>query len=80
MNFVVKVKIATSNKNLKLIYPESENIRENKISIYSALGTAIFLNKIGDDIIYKTWKNDNRVKILNIPFQLEANDNYVIKK
>jgi regulator of nucleoside diphosphate kinase len=74
MNSVVIVKRLNSNTNfrIKVVYPENVKIRDYKISIFSALGCAVFLHKIGDEMKYSTWKKNNIVKIVSIPFQPEA--------
>jgi regulator of nucleoside diphosphate kinase len=81
MNSVVSLKILNTGKllSLKLVFPEFENYREYKVSLFSALGAAIFLGKIGEKITYSTWKADNKIKILDIPYQPEANDEYLEK-
>ncbi|MHA7110207.1 GreA/GreB family elongation factor [Sunxiuqinia elliptica] len=81
MNSVVQLKQVntTTVLNMKLVYPEWENIREHKLSIFSALGIAVFLSRIGDEVTYSTWKKDNQIKILDIPFQPEANGHFTVK-
>lgn len=64
---------------VKLVYPEFEDMKEWKVSIFSALGRAIFLRKIGDQVIYKSRKREMRVKIMDVIFQPEANGNYYMK-
>ena len=61
---------------VKLVFPEYENIRESRISIFSALGAAIFSEKVGAEVAYKTWKNENHIIITDVIFQPEANGNY----
>ena len=43
----LKRKDTVSTFTVKLVYPEYENIRENRISIFSALGAAIIAEKVG---------------------------------
>ncbi|MEZ5107024.1 MAG: GreA/GreB family elongation factor [Draconibacterium sp.] len=57
---------------IELVYPEFENVRENKVSVFSNLGTAIFLQKANDIISYYTWNKEHTIKILNIFYQSEA--------
>lgn len=64
---------------VKLVYPEFEDMKEWKVSIFSALGRAIFSRKIGDQVIYKSRKRELRVKIMDVIFQPEANGNYYMK-
>lgn len=72
-SFVELQKINTGLKlKIQLVYPDFENIREHRISIFSALGVAIYLRKIGDEVIYSTWRNENRIRIADVIFQTAA--------
>lgn len=79
MNSVVTLRPvdAALAHSIQLVYPTFENVRENRISIFSALGVTIFLGKIGEELTYTNWRGTHRVQILDIPFQPEANSNYV---
>lgn len=81
MNSFVELKRNNTNTSftIKLVFPEFENIKENKISIFSALGTAIFSAKVGDEVVYRTWKNENHIRITDVIFQPEANGNYYVR-
>lgn len=74
MGSLVEIKTDYDNFAFKitLVYPEYENVIENKVSIFSNLGTAIFLQKINDIINSNTLNNENTIKILNIHYQPEA--------
>jgi regulator of nucleoside diphosphate kinase len=65
---------------IKLVFPEYENIKENRISIFSALGVAILSEEVGATVVYRTWKDENHVKIIDVIFQPEANGNYYINR
>ena len=69
------VEIRTDNDDftfkLTLVYPEFEEVRENKISIFSNLGTAIFLQEENEIINYYTWENEHTLKIIHIHYQPE---------
>ena len=82
MNSFVELHRCNTNTTftIKLVFPEFENIKESKISIFSALGVAIFSEKVGDDVVYRTWKNENHIKITDVIFQPEANGNYYVDK
>lgn len=82
MNSFVELQRCNTNTTfiIKLVFPEFENIKESKISIFSALGTAIFSEKVGSEVVYKTWKNENHIKITDVIFQPEANGNYYVDK
>lgn len=64
---------------IKLVYPDYTNKLENRISVFSALGAAIFAQKVGDEVVYHTWK-ENCIKIIDVLFQPEANGNYYANK
>jgi len=64
---------------IQLVYPEFGNVRERKVSVFSALGVAVLLRRIGDKVNYETWKTSNHVTITDIPFQPEANGNFWVK-
>lgn len=71
---------AEASFTIKLVFPEYENIKENRISIFSALGASIFSEKAGTEVVYRTWKNENHIKITDVIFQPEANGNYYVAK
>ncbi len=78
MNSLVTFKILGTAKQLtvKLVFPEFENSREYKISLFSALGASLFLRKTGEVFTYSTWRKNNTIEILSIPFQPEANGEF----
>ncbi len=82
MNSFVEIKRSSTGSafTIKLVFPEYENIRESRISIFSALGAAIFSEKVGGEVVYRTWKNENHIKIIDVIFQPEANGNYYVEK
>lgn len=71
---------AETSFTIKLVFPEYENIKENRISILSALGVAIISEKVGTEVVYHTWKNENHIMITDVIFQPEANGNYYVNK
>lgn len=82
INSIVLIKLIKTDTllSLKLVLSEFENYREHKLSLFSALGAAVFLGKVGDKIEYSTWKTDNQIKILDIPYQPEANGEFWEKR
>lgn len=82
MNSFVELQRSGSENTftIKLVFPEFENIKESRISIFSALGVAIFSEQVGGEIVYRTWKNENHIKITDVIFQPEANGNYYVDK
>jgi regulator of nucleoside diphosphate kinase len=86
MNSLVELQRNNTNTKftIKLVFPEFENINENiketRVSIFSGLGAALFSGKVGDEVVYSTWKNEIRIKITNVVSQPEANGNYYVAK
>lgn len=82
INSIVLIKLIKTGTllSLKLVLSEFENYREHKLSLFSALGAAVFLGKVGDNIEYSTWKTDNQIKIIDIPYQPEANGEFWAKR
>jgi len=82
INSIVSIKLLRTGTllSLKLVLSEFENYREHKLSLFSALGAAVFLREIGDKIEYSTWKTDNQIKIIDIPYQPEANGEFWEKR
>ena len=82
INSIVLIRLLRTGTllSLKLVLSEFENYREHKLSLFSALGAAVFLRKIGDKIEYSTWKTDNQIKIIDIPYQPEANGEFWEKR
>ena len=66
-------------QTINLVYPEYEDKREWKISVFSSLGAALLGRRQGDEIVYRSRKRDFRVKIMGVVFQPEAFGNYYDK-
>lgn len=81
MNSIVLLKQINSSTvfHFKLVYPDWENQRAQRLSIFSTLGMAVFLRKVGDEISGSSWKKNHQVKILDIPFQPEACGHFLLK-
>ncbi len=79
MNSIIDFKCENNDLNfsVKLVFPEEENIKEKKISIFSSLGAAIYLHRIGDIIRYSTWKKENIIRILKVSFKSESNNSFL---
>ncbi|WP_297095750.1 GreA/GreB family elongation factor [uncultured Draconibacterium sp.] len=79
MNSIIDFKCENSDLNfsIKLVCPEDENIKEKRISIFSSLGTAIYLHRVGDIIKYLTWKKENIIRILKVSFNSESSNSFL---
>jgi len=52
MNSIVKLSFLNNNKQVQfqIVYPNQANLKENKISIFSPIATALIGYKVGDEI------------------------------
>ena len=59
-----------------LVFPEEENIYDNKISIFAPMGLALLGYKIGDIVEWPVPDGVLRVEVLEILYQPEAMGDY----
>lgn len=78
MNSVVRIKDLESGEEMTymLVFPSDANIETGKISILSAIGTALIGYRIGDIIEWQVPSGLKRLKILEILYQPEASGDY----
>lgn len=78
MNSVVKITFVNTNKQLKLaiVYPGQADIRENKISIFSPVATALIGYRVGDLIDWVVPAGMTKIRIDEIVYQPEASGDY----
>ena len=74
MNSIVRLSFLNSNKQVQfqIVYPERANLKENKISIFSPIATALIGYKVGDEIEWIVPAGLSRLKIDEIVYQPEA--------
>ena len=74
MNSIVRISFLNANKSLQfqIVYPDSANIRENKISIFSPVATALIGYKVGDEVEWIVPSGLTRIRIDEIIYQPEA--------
>lgn len=74
MNSIVKISFIDSGKTMRLqiVYPGASMIRENKISIFSPVATALIGCKAGDEIEWVVPSGLTRIRIEEIIYQPEA--------
>lgn len=74
MNSIVKLSFLHSNKQVQfqIVYPDHANFKENKISIFSPIATALIGYKVGDEIEWVVPAGLTRLKIDAIVYQPEA--------
>ncbi|HMZ46109.1 MAG TPA: nucleoside diphosphate kinase regulator [Chitinophagaceae bacterium] len=74
MNSIIKISFLSSDKvvQFQLVYPDNANIKENKISIFSPIATALIGYKVGDEIEWVVPSGLTKIKIIEIIYQPEA--------
>lgn len=78
MNSIVKIKFLNSDKSMQfqIVYPGGANIRENKISIFSPVATALIGYKVSDEIEWIVPAGLTKIRIEEIIYQPEAAGDY----
>ena len=74
MNSEVKLFFKNTQKeqSFKIVYPQDANLKENKISIFSPIATALIGYKIGDEIEWIVPGGMTKIKIVDLIYQPEA--------
>ena len=74
MNSEVKLFFENTQKeqSFKIVYPQGANLKENKISIFSPIATALIGYKIGDEIEWIVPGGMTKIKIIDLIYQPEA--------
>lgn len=78
MNSIVKLSFLNNNKQVQfqIVYPENANLKENKISIFSPIATALIGYKISDEIEWIVPAGLTKMRIDDIIYQPEAAGDY----
>lgn len=78
MNSVVRIRDleAGEEKTYRLVFPAEASIDEGRISILSAIGTALIGYRVGDIIEWQVPSGLKRLKIEEILYQPEASGHY----
>ncbi|MDD2381569.1 MAG: nucleoside diphosphate kinase regulator [Mariniphaga sp.] len=78
MNSIVKVSFLNNNKQIQfqIVYPEKANLKENKISIFSPIATALIGYKAGNEIEWIVPAGLTKIRIDEIVYQPEASGDY----
>lgn len=78
MNSIVKLSFLNNNKQVQfqIVYPDQANFRENKISIFSPIATALIGYKVGDEVEWIVPAGLTKIKIEEIIYQPEAAGDY----
>ena len=78
MNSVVRIRDLESGEGTAytLVFPSEARIEENRISVLSAIGTALIGFRVGDIIEWKVPSGLKRLKVEGILYQPEASGHY----
>jgi regulator of nucleoside diphosphate kinase len=78
MNSIVRIKFLKTGKEIKfqIVYPDLANMKENKISIFSPVATALIGYKVSDEIDWMVPSGMTKIRIEEIVYQPEAEGNY----
>ncbi len=73
MDSVVKLTDVDSDETeiFTLVFPDSENVKENMLSVFSPIGTAILGYRVGDTVSWAVPIGERRMKIESIHYQPE---------
>jgi regulator of nucleoside diphosphate kinase len=74
MNSIVKISFLDSDKTMQfqIVYPGAADIKENKISIFSPVATALIGYRVSDEIEWIVPSGLTKIKIEEIVYQPEA--------
>ncbi|MBX7202432.1 MAG: nucleoside diphosphate kinase regulator [Bacteroidia bacterium] len=74
MNSIVKLSFANNNKQIQfqIVYPDQAQLKENKISIFSPIATALIGYKKNDEVEWIVPGGLTKIKIEEIIYQPEA--------
>jgi regulator of nucleoside diphosphate kinase len=78
MNSIVKLSFVNNNKQVQfqIVYPDQANVKENRISIFSPIATALIGYKVTDEIEWIVPAGLTKIRIDEIIYQPEAAGDY----
>jgi regulator of nucleoside diphosphate kinase len=78
MNSIVKISFLNNQKviQFQIVYPDQSNLKENKISIFSPIATALIGYQTGDEIEWIVPAGLTKIRIEEIVYQPEAAGDY----
>lgn len=78
MNSIVKLSFLNNNKQVQfqIVYPDQANLKQNKISIFSPIATALIGYKVTDEIEWIVPAGLTKIRIDEIIYQPEAAGHY----
>ncbi len=80
MNSIVKIRFINRNKQIqfRIVYPDQADVKENKISIFSPVATALIGYKVNDEIEWLIPSGMTTIRIEEILYQPEAAGDYTL--
>ncbi|MFZ2904975.1 MAG: nucleoside diphosphate kinase regulator [Cyclobacteriaceae bacterium] len=80
MNSIVKLSFLNNSKQIQfqIVYPDQANIKDNKISIFSPIATALIGYKVNDEIEWIVPAGLTKIRIDEILYQPEAAGDYTL--
>lgn len=74
MNSIVKISFLNTGKavQFQIVYPDAANMKENKISIFSPVATALIGYRVSDEIEWLVPSGMTKIRIDEIVYQPEA--------
>ena len=80
MNSIVRLSFLNSNKQVQfqIVYHDQANLKENKISIFSPIATALIGYKVKDEIEWIVPAGLTTIRIDEIIYQPEASGHYTL--
>ncbi|MCC6815567.1 MAG: nucleoside diphosphate kinase regulator [Saprospiraceae bacterium] len=74
MNSIVKLSFLNTSKSIQfqIVYPDQANIKENKISIFSPVATALIGYTVNDEIEWLVPSGLSKIRIDQIIYQPES--------
>ena len=80
MNSIVKLSFLNNNKQVQfqIVYPDQGNLKENKISIFSPIATALIGYKVGDEIEWIVPAGLTNIRIDEIIYQPDAAGDFTL--
>jgi len=78
MNSIVKLSFLNTNKQvqIQIVYPHLADVRQNRISIFSPIATALIGYKVSDEIEWIVPAGLTKIRIDEIIYQPEAAGDY----
>ena len=80
MNSIVKLTFLNNNKPIQfqIVYPDKANMKENKISIFSPIATALIGYKVGDEIDGMVPAGMTHIRIDEMVYQPKASVEFTL--